>query len=239
MEYSLNKANIDNLTGLWRLMGMAEQSGGLARSARWPYRIWLEWDQHDQYTDQDLPNRIPPGYLCPIWDAGAETAELESGLLKSGFEVGLQQLAMVLPLNTDVSNTDASTCELKILHSRAETERWSVLCGHAFGYQVDTDVIERVRLQPGVEVLWYERQGEPIATAVLYQTGTVAGVHLVGVSPEYQGQGVARALMQTLVVRAQGRGATHLFLQASAAGEPLYRSMGFVPQFSIRSYRRS
>lgn len=238
MEYSLNKANIDNLTGLWRLMGMTEQAPGLAQSVGWPYRIWLEWDHRDQYVYQDLPNRIPPGYLCPLWDAGAETAELESRLLTSGFEMGLQQLAMVLPLNAEPSTTGVAEFDLMALQSRADTERWSVLCGQAFGYRIDADVIDQLRQKSGVEVVWAVRQGEPIATAILYQTGTVVGVHQVGVPPEYQGQGVARALMHMLVARARAMGAKHLCLQASAAGEPLYLSMGFVPQFSIRSYRR-
>ncbi|MBR9829748.1 MAG: GNAT family N-acetyltransferase [Oceanospirillales bacterium] len=238
MEYSLKKANIDNLTGLWQLMGRTEWFDGLVQSVSWPYRTWLEWGQEKQYVDQHLLNRITPGYLFPVWDADADTAELESSLLANGFEMGLQQLAMVLPLKAETADTRTDTLNVCVLQNSAEVERWSLLCGQAFGYQVDAAVIEQVRQQTDVEVFWAVREGEPIATAIMYQTGNVAGVHQVGVPPEHQGQGVARALMQQLVARAQARGVKHLCLQASVAGEPLYRSLGFLPQFSIRSYRR-
>ncbi len=239
MNMSLDKANIDNLTGLWQRMGAQAESNGLSRSLSWPRRCWLGWDHRREYESLHIQAAIPSGYLCPIWDAGETTAGLERQLLASGFEMGLQQRAMVRPLDQRPVVPETWSLQLRLIESAVEATAWSVLCGRAFGYQIDAAVIDRVRQQPGVQVLWAMRQGAPVATAILYQTGPVTGVHQVGVPPEQQGRGIARELMQQLVARVQAQGAEYLCLQASAAGEPLYLGMGFQPQFSIRSYRRA
>lgn len=239
MEHTLEKANIDNLTGLWRLMGATESGNGLQQSISWPRRCWLGWDHRQDSMPLDLARNVPAGYLCPIWAAGEETAAQEASLLAAGFEMGLQQLAMVLPLVQNPLLPETPSLSLHLIENESDSAAWSDLCGRAFGYQIDADVIEQLRQQPGVEVLWAVREGEPVATAILYQTESVAGVHQVAVPPEQQGRGIARELMQWLIARARAKGAEHVCLQASAAGEPLYRSMGFQPQFTIRSYRRA
>ncbi len=239
MDLSLDKANIDNLTGLWQLMGVQAGGDGLNRSLSWPCRCWLEWERRGEYEALNVPARIPPGYLCPIWDAGEQTVALEQQLVASGFEMGLQQLAMVLPLDDQEPGRQSGRLDLSLLEHAGDAEAWADLCGRAFGYSIDVSVIERLLQQPDVEVLWAKCDGVPVATAILYRTGAVVGVHQVGVPPEQQGKGIARELMQQLVARAQAMGAEHLCLQASAAGEPLYHSMGFQTQYTIRSYRRA
>ncbi|GAA0784078.1 GNAT family N-acetyltransferase [Marinobacterium sediminicola] len=239
MSVSIDKANIDNLTSLWRLMGATQITDGLQQSIGWPRRCWLDWDNRNDSVQFSLVDRVPEGYLCPIWAAGVETAELEEGLLAAGFEMGLQQRAMVLPLLGAERIANTGRLQLSTPGNADEAAAWSELCGRAFGYQIDAEIIDRVRQQPDVEVLWGVRDGVPVATAIVYHTGSILGVHQVGVSPEQQGRGVARELMQMLVARAQARKARYLCLQASAAGEPLYLRMGFQPQFTIRSYRRA
>ncbi|WP_343808201.1 GNAT family N-acetyltransferase [Marinobacterium maritimum] len=239
MDVSLAKANIDNLTGLWRLMGSQRQSSGLHYSLSWPGRCWLEWDLREEYDALTIQACIPSGYLCPIWHAGETSAQLEQQLVASGFEMGLQQLVMVLPLGGQEPGNKSDRLDLSLLEHAGDAEAWADLCGRAFGYSIDASVIERLRQQPDVEVLWAKCGGVPVATAILYRTGAVVGVHQVGVPQEQQGKGIARELMQQLVARAQATGAEYLCLQASAAGEPLYLSMGFQPQFTLRSYRRA
>ncbi|GAA3526476.1 hypothetical protein GCM10022394_01980 [Zobellella aerophila] len=77
-----------------------------------------------------------------------------------------------------------------------------------------------------------------MATALLNKTGEVIGVHQVGVPPEHRGKGIANGLMQRLIAACQDWGDRHITLQASGAGEDLYRRQGFEPRFRIKSYRR-
>lgn len=237
MDKLLEHANLENLTCLWQLMGATQIAAGLQQSISWPRRCWQHPD-HQAAEWSEVIEHIPDNYLFPVWRAGEANVELEQALRRQGLEIGLEQLAMVLPLDTDMPSPDHPRLDVSLIESHVQAEQWSNLCGRAFGYTLDAEVIDQLRQQPDVDVLWASLNGEPIATAILYRTGPVTGVHQVGVPPELQGQGIARELMLMLLARIQSAGAEYVCLQASAAGEPLYRKLGFRPQFRIRSYRR-
>lgn len=232
------RANIDNLIGLWQLMGATQVAEGLYRSTRWPHRCWHSPDRQAA-EGRNAIACIPAHYLFPVWHAGESSRVLESALSQHGLEVGLEQLAMILPLEAYTPPPADARLNVSLIDSRQQARQWSDLCGRAFGYRLDVDVIDQLRRQADVEVLWARGEGRPLATAILYRTGPVMGVHQVGVPPELQGQRIAYAFMCALLARAQSAGAEYVCLQASAAGEPLYRKLGFQPQFSIRSYRRA
>lgn len=238
METQLERANVDNLIGLWQLMGAKQTEGGLHCSIRWPYRCWRS-PARQAADGLSAIECIPAHYLFPVWHAGESSRILESALSQHGLEVGLEQLAMILPLEAYTPPPAGVRLDVRLIDSRQQARQWSDLCGRAFGYRLDVDVIDQLRRQADVEVLWAWGEGRPLATAILYRTGPIMGVHQVGVPPELQGQRIAYALMCELLARAQSAGAEYVCLQASAAGEPLYRKLGFQPQFSIRSYRRA
>lgn len=98
--------------------------------------------------------------------------------------------------------------------------------------------VDVVADDPDVKILLLKKQGQAAVTALVYRTGSVVGVHLVGVKVEYRGQGIARELMHYVIQLSLDLGAHYITLQASAAGEPLYRQLGFVEQFLINNYQR-
>ncbi len=238
MDERLNQINIDNLTGLWQLMGAERAAVGLHQSGSWPRRYWRDWAQRHEPLSTAIIEDIPAGYLFPVWQSDENTADLEQQLQDQGLAPGLEQLAMILPLEHEFSCKQESTLALSTINGEEDAEIWADVCGRAFGYSLDAAVIDQLLHHPGVEVLWATRDEQVVATAIMYRTGSVLGVHQVGVPPELQGQGIARAVMEALLVRAKASGAEYVTLQASAAGEPLYRKLGFLSQFKIRSYRR-
>ncbi|HTF97185.1 MAG TPA: GNAT family N-acetyltransferase [Cellvibrio sp.] len=68
---------------------------------------------------------------------------------------------------------------------------------------------------------------------------TSSGLTLIGVRENFRGQGIAKNIMQQVIQVSIAMGGKYLTLQASAAGEPLYRNLGFTPQFLIRNYRKN
>jgi GNAT superfamily N-acetyltransferase len=52
--------------------------------------------------------------------------------------------------------------------------------------------------------------------------------------PDWRGQGIARALMKTLLEWATAQGFDRVLLHASDAGRPLYLSLGFLPTNEMR-----
>ena len=76
--------------------------------------------------------------------------------------------------------------------------------------------------------------GEIVATALWWDYGAHAALGMIIVSPSLQGQGIGGRLMDGLFSQAAGRS---LLLNATAAGTPLYRRVGFVPCGGVTQYQ--
>ncbi len=241
-DTALDAANIDNLTRLWRAMGSRDAlpPAGLQASTRWPHRYWFDWHADTdrlQGLEQAL-RQIPPQGIVPVWQAGRDRARrLEQQLIDGGFNLAFEQTAMVLDL-ADHGDVHAAALTVATVQRRATIETWTHIASEAFGYAIDTEVIQRIAGVAGIELLLGYCDTLPAATALLYHTGEITGVHQVGVARAFQGRGVASALMQHIIERSIARQGRYLTLQASAEGEPLYRKLQFRPQFRIRNYQR-
>jgi GNAT superfamily N-acetyltransferase len=76
---------------------------------------------------------------------------------------------------------------------------------------------------------------EVVATALWWPYGAYhATLGMIIVSPEHQGAGLGRRLMQALLSQTEGRS---LLLNATVAGQPLYEKLGFVLCGAIRQYQ--
>ncbi|MCK7596527.1 GNAT family N-acetyltransferase [Microbulbifer sp. CAU 1566] len=240
-ENQLDQANIDNLTTLWRVMGAQrayrEQSTQLYACHRWPYRHWFEADSvPPTETLANIFNSLPPSATVPIWDA---TAELGTPLHNAGFKIGSEQRAMHLELAQWQPAPTDSALNLTQVRSAAELEHWVRICSDAFGYEIDTGVMANAATNPETSLWLAEQKGVAVATALLFRTGDVIGIHQVGVPEAYRGRGIARALMQQLLNHCRQTGARYATLQASTMGEGLYRQLGFKSRFLITNYRRN
>jgi ribosomal protein S18 acetylase RimI-like enzyme len=70
-------------------------------------------------------------------------------------------------------------------------------------------------------------EGEPVASSLLYLGAGVAGLYWIGTLPKARRRGIATALTRHTLQHAQSLGCDRAILQASAAGVPIYRSLGF------------
>lgn len=81
--------------------------------------------------------------------------------------------------------------------------------------------------------------GTPAGIVGTTEFGPFAYVGLMAVHPEFQRRGIARRLMDHLIALLDERGCPAILLDASAAGEPLYRSLGFVVDDRAVFYERA
>ncbi|MBN7798326.1 GNAT family N-acetyltransferase [Parahaliea mediterranea] len=240
MDASLDTANIDNLTALWHAMGataLDDTLPGLHACTGWPHRFWFDWRRPPQPTVQlhDALAALPPRAMVPVWRADKAGSALEQSLRQLGYTVALEQRAMHL---RQWPVFPASSLALRPALSDDELNRWTQLCSEAFGYPIDSGVMARLARDDRASLWLAEDKGEAVATALLFRTGGTVGMHQVGVPAAQRGRGVARALMQALMNQCHARDTDSLVLQASAAGEGLYRQLGFQQRFLLRSYRR-
>lgn len=240
----VNQLNIDNLISLWKKMGVQAEPefslDGLTISHTWPNRFWFGWNATSQQVENSIPllPSLPTRAVVPVWmGAGDVAGQLEQSLLANRFQVSFQQLAMYLDL-TSVHKEAVPPLDINKVQSAGDLQAWTATASAAFGYWIDIAAIEKIATDADVTLLLVKQDGAPVATALVYKTRTVIGVHMVGVPEAYRGRGLARSLMKYVINLGIELGGTLLTLQASAAGEPLYRELGFVPQFLIKNYHR-
>jgi len=70
--------------------------------------------------------------------------------------------------------------------------------------------------------------GEPVSSSLLCISADTAGVYNVATPERFRGRGYGEALTWAAVAEGTRRGCSNAVLQASAAGYPIYRRMGFV-----------
>jgi len=80
---------------------------------------------------------------------------------------------------------------------------------------------------PAVRSVVARREGAPVAAAMVVGSDGVAGIQLVGTVPEARGRGLGELCTAWAADAGFGLGAEAVVLEASEAGEPLYRRMGF------------
>jgi GNAT superfamily N-acetyltransferase len=242
----VKKRNIDNLTALWGAMGAerpgAELPAALHVSVSWPHRCWLDWDA----TSDDLAalaahaDQLPVRGIVPVlpWPVGG-SEDLAAGLQAHQFELRATLLAMVMDLQRDCARAVALEApEVARIKGVREITAWTEVCSKAFGYAIDEAVVQRLAGVPGLQLFLASVDGVPAATALTLQTGDTIGIHQVGVPPAFRGTGLAKRIMAHVMALCVGSGARYATLQASAAGEGIYRKMGFEALFPIHTYRR-
>jgi ribosomal protein S18 acetylase RimI-like enzyme len=79
--------------------------------------------------------------------------------------------------------------------------------------------------------------GTPVATSGVFVEGDTAGVYNVATSPDHRRRGYGEALTAAAARVGSDAGATISILQASEAGEPVYRRMGYATPDHYRQFQ--
>ncbi len=238
MNSILDRANLDNLIGLWHALGARlhkDSKGSMWISESWPHKCWrTQMLMTTSFDFSEFSDRL----IFPIWDIG-NTEAMETALVDHNYEISSEQTAMVLAAS-EWPRIKAPRDEftLRKIDKDIDVETWSHVCGAAFDYRIDPAPIRKLlRLHEACLFLAFV-DGEPAGTALLFKTNRIAGIHQVGVTPAFQGRGIAREMMKSIIREAAEAGAEHITLQASRAGRHLYDQLGFTAQFGIRNYKR-
>lgn len=246
MKQILLEKNINNLKSLWKRFGAQQftpDSNDIFQCPGWPNRHWLDAFSENHRADffakkiENLPLRL----MVPVWGINTEHDEkLESHLRNQSFEPVLLQTGMYLDLP---QSNDDSACDLDIkkVETPAQVIEWTSVASAAFGYAIDEAVIAQLPGQADIDLLLVHEKSNPqqaIATALLFATGDTIGVHMVGVAPHGRGKGIAMQLMKSIISQAKQQGYAYMTLQASTAGEGIYRKLGFQQQFVMRSFKK-
>jgi GNAT superfamily N-acetyltransferase len=82
-----------------------------------------------------------------------------------------------------------------------------------------------------------ELDGTPVATTAAFIFGPVAWIAMVLVEVDSRRKGVATALLKHALDFLDRQGAKTVRLDATAAGQPVYEKLGFVPEYPLARYQ--
>ncbi len=235
----LKKANIHNLTNLWKTGGLLAGQYveepcyrlSIGESGAWPNKLWFTHQPNMQAMQHIQLKWNLNEISIPIW--GEDMSKHELMLKARGFEEKLTQVAMSLTLEEVHDHANKLVIE-KVKNGKL-AKTWSRLFQEAFGYEISamtvTDTMESIEYFIG------KYDGVPIGTAVLFidQYGTT-GIHSMGIIPSQRRKGYAEELLIRMLNRAQLNGAKHVTLQASEMGKGLYLKTGFQEDFIIKTF---
>ena len=102
----------------------------------------------------------------------------------------------------------------------------------AAAFDVPRDVVARcidvgVTETAGLETYVALGDDGPMSAVTVTPTGNTAGISLMATPPQHQRKGMGRALLTQVMGDYRGRGVERFYLSATAAGRPLYASLGF------------
>jgi GNAT superfamily N-acetyltransferase len=120
------------------------------------------------------------------------------------------------------------------VESREDAETWGEVCAAAFQVPVEhfalwIDAIANARseLRQHAVHLLVRLDSHPAATVVLIKGAGLGGIYAVGTVPALRGKGAGAAATLAASHRAAEWGCTHVTLQATQAGLPVYTRLGF------------
>ena len=246
--------NHQNLLSLWHLYGavpLDPQSNVIWRNTDWPHRCWLEQpesleellsDKQSRMSLQEILASAPAETIFSIFhsealsNASANEAFINH-MAKAGRQRSSNQLAMYLPLASWHCPKPDIQLAMKRITDADEFDKWAAIGSDAFGYKINPKIITGLSDKNGIRCFLVDYQEEPVATALMYQTGSTMGIHQVAVKSSHQGQGIARNLMTALIGHCKNMGLDSVVLQASDAGKPLYDSLGFRDLYEIHNFQ--
>lgn len=237
---NLYRANIENLIAFWTACGIRDRKAGavLTESEHWPRRFWFEYGYQPDRSELELLMsrvvRADVSSLIPQWHEQDEL--MRTTLLEAGFEIGLTQEAMVAS-SAQLAMHPNSELKMRAVTDAESAAEWTRIASESFGYPIDNPVVAGLIGVPGFQLVLAQAGNETVGTGMLAETEGTAGLHMVGVPPAHRRRGYARQIMFGLFERVRELGSEVVTLQASTAGEHLYRQLGFEAQGSIASYR--
>lgn len=221
-------------------------------NTHWPHRCWFD----KPITPSDLKKLtdVSCAKIFPVWhdldnhnnkvNNVLSPVQIEQELITNNWHCILEQTAMFLDLSENHYNTinqqqtNNRKLIIKRITSHRDIENWIKIISLSFGYLIDYSVIKQLINDKDIQILLGIYNNQPVASALLYKTGKVMGIHQVGVDPTFQGKGLALSLMKELIRFTINSQSKYIVLQASKAGKPLYDKLGFTTSFSIRSYQK-
>jgi GNAT superfamily N-acetyltransferase len=185
------------------------------------------------------------GFTVKVRDSGEDDdlrlACEEAGLEAFGDPVPEMVCSAPLP---DATPVDGVT--LRIVDDEAGVREFVSVNAEAYAtYGMPTEVladvfdeVAAVLADPTASIVVARRAGQPVATAMVYESDGVASLQWVGTVPAARGAGLGALVTEAVTNLAFDHGASSCSLQASPMGAAIYHRLGYETVFHYEEYVR-
>jgi N-acetylglutamate synthase-like GNAT family acetyltransferase len=116
-----------------------------------------------------------------------------------------------------------------------DIRQWCASFQQSFNYQISEETLEKSVDQISYFNIFFENQ--IAGTLILHVTNNVAGIHSLGIVPQWRGHGFAKEAMYFTLNKAIELKANYATLQASEMARSMYKNLGFSENFIMRNYQ--
>ena len=236
--------NVNNLTGLFTLMGAEEENivneRKLYFSNSWPNRVWMNTEYNNNDLQEVIRENLKKGksHIVSLWEYDEEIFHKSIKKLESeDYKVLFEQIGMHLDLSKTTKN-EMNDLDVKFVKEQDDILTWIEIASKSFGTIIDKNVINKIIKDKNIYLLLGYKNDIAVASTLLYETTDVMGIHLVGVPKEYRGQGIAENIMKKAISVSKEKNIKTMVLQASSLGLGIYKRLGFQESFILRSYQK-
>ena len=228
----------------WGSRGALEEGGGAVLCAG---GTWIPVVANGAYrTDHEVGGgeliaradeffgSLARGFTIKVRDTG-EDDDLRQACEAAGLErfgAAVPQMMIDSPLSARPTDEDVAT---HMVEDEAGVRDFIAVNAAAYGtYGMPAEVLSDLFDEPKrlledqrAHVVVASRAGEPIATAMTFESDGVASLQWVGTVPGARSSGLGALVTVSATNLAFARGASSCTLQASPMGAPLYRRLGY------------
>jgi len=217
--------------------------------SRWPSTIFgANFDAEDAGERiRFVKDHIRDGSAPNFWSTGPSTrpANLDTLLMSEGFEKMWTTAGMGMELSELKSDFEMPRgLEVEIVSDDRALRDWArVVALGLFGCaesEVDNFYVlmKTITDCDRLELYLARQDGKPAGSATSYLSSDgIAGIYHVATLPEFRRRGIGRSVTLAPLLTSRALGAQAAILQATAAGESVYRQLGFRTICTLGRYR--
>lgn len=184
----------------------------------------------------DLPNEWVVGPKSFPPDLGDY---LEKYNIKKQFSMAGMAIDITKMDHKDVKLPD--NLHIETVETKSMMQLWTTIVSRALfkGEPFEASLFESLISDPNYRFYLAFIKDEPVASSMVMLSHGVAGIDMVSTLRQYQGMGIGTAMTVTPLLYAKDNGYKIGVLQASEAGEPVYRKIGFEEycRFDVYKYQ--
>ncbi len=233
--------NINNLTELWSLGGKAAGTCSenndfivsIVPDSEWPNKLWFRRTPNNKTIDLILEQQDIKKITIPVWGDNIHAIRTRKMLDNKGLTIKSVLTGMSIGLNRTFNSSN--NLNLITVDDSKKAQLWSELFQKAFGYLIHSETVRKTMNDIDYFIASYA--GKQIGTAALFiDNNSIAGIHSMGIIPQYRRKGFAEELLIHLLKIAQHKKIKQAVLQASSMGEHLYLKTGFKIDFQLTNF---